>query len=278
MTPRPFTLHAAGCTLEAAWWGPGPDTAPTLVLLHEGLGCVALWRGLPARLAEATGCGVLAYSRAGYGQSDPVQPPRKLSYMHDEAALALPAVLDAAGIRQAVLVGHSDGASIALLYAGGRQDFRIAGLVLIAPHVIVEDVTIAGIAAARRAYETAGLRDRLARYHQDVDGAFWGWNRAWLDPAFRAWRIDYCVPFIRVPILLIQGDADEYGTEAQLSLIEAEAYCPVERLMVPGAGHAPQNSHAELVVGAVATFVARLRALAALPAPECLTASHQPET
>ena len=256
-----MSLQANGATLEAAWWGPDPDAAPTLVLLHEGLGCVALWRDLPERLVQATGCGVFAYSRQGYGQSDPVRVPRPLTYMQEEARDSLPAVLDAAGIRRAVLVGHSDGASIALLYAGRTQDFRIAGLVAIAPHVMVEDVSIAGIEAARAAYRAGDLRARLARYHRDVDGAFWGWNRAWLDPAFRAWRIDDSVAFIRVPVLLIQGDGDEYGTDAQLRVIEAEAYCPVETLLVPGARHAPQNSHAAVVIAAIAGFVARIRAM-----------------
>jgi pimeloyl-ACP methyl ester carboxylesterase len=254
-------VQAHGASLEAAWWGPGPNEAPTLVLLHEGLGCVALWRDLPQRLVEATGCGVFAYSRQGYGQSDAVAVPRPLTYMQDEARDSLPAVLDAAGIRRAILVGHSDGASIALLYAGGHQDFRIAGLVLIAPHVMVEDVSIAGIEAARTAYTDGDLRGRLGRYHKDVDGAFWGWNRAWLDPAFRAWRIEDSVAFIRVPILLIQGDGDEYGTAAQLKLIEAEAYCPVETLLVPDARHAPQVSHPAAVIDAVTKFVRRIKAM-----------------
>ena len=256
-----MALRVAGHMLEAAWWGPGPAEAPTLVLLHEGLGCVALWRDLPQRLAEATGCGVFAYSRLGYGQSDQVNVPRPLTYMQDEARETLPAVLDAAGIRRAVLVGHSDGASIALLYAGGRQDFRIAGLVLIAPHVMVEAMTVAAIEQARIAFETTDLRTRLARYHKDVDGAFWGWNRAWLDPGFRAWRIDDSIAFVRVPMLLIQGDADEYGSEAQLTLIEGEAYCPVETLLMPGAKHAPQNSHAAPVIEAIVGFVDRIQAL-----------------
>ena len=261
MTGRKVALQVAGHSLDAAWWGPGPDGAPTLVLLHEGLGCVALWRDLPEQLAAATGCGVFAYSRLGYGQSDPVSVPRPLTYMQDEARDWLPAVLEAAGIRRAVLVGHSDGASIALLYAGGRQDFRIAGLVLIAPHVMVEDMTVAAIERARVAYETTELRSRLQRYHKDVDGAFWGWNRAWLDPGFRAWRIDDSVAYVRVPILLIQGDADEYGTAAQLTQIADGAYCPVETLLVPGAKHAPHNSHAGVVIAAIGTFVGRIWAL-----------------
>ncbi len=276
MTGRPMPLQVAGLRLEAAWWGPPPGEAPTLVLLHEGLGCVALWRDLPERLVEATGCGVFAWSRAGYGQSDPVTLPRPLTYMEDEARDMLPAVLDAAAIRRAVLVGHSDGASIALLHAGGTQDFRVAGLVLIAPHVMVEDVTVASIAKARDAYEATGLRTRLARYHRDVDNAFWGWNRAWLDPAFRAWRIDDRVAFVRVPMLLIQGEADEYGTPAQLRQIEQEAYCPVQTLLVPGAAHAPQVSHSAIVVEAVAGFVARVQALERLDPPANLTAAGVP--
>ena len=276
MSGRPVPLHVAGCTMEAAWWGPPSEEAPTLVLLHEGLGCVALWRDLPEALVAATGCGVFAWSRGGYGQSDPVPLPRKLTYMQDEARDMLPGVLEAAGIRRAVLVGHSDGASIALLHAGSTQDFRIAGLVLIAPHVMVEDLTVASIAKVRTAYETTDLRSRLAKYHRDVDNAFWGWSRAWLDPAFRAWRIDDSVAFVRVPILLIQGDADEYGTADQLRLIEQEAYCPVGTVLVPGASHAPQISHAGAVIDTIAAFVARVRALERLDAPPNLTKSLSP--
>ncbi len=275
MSGRPIPLQIHGCTLEAAWWGPPPGQAPTLVLLHEGLGCVALWRDLPERLASATGCGVFAWSRQGYGQSDPVTLPRPLSYMEDEARDFVPAVLDAVGIQRAVLVGHSDGASIALLHAGGTQDFRIAGLVLIAPHVIVEDISVDRIAKSGATYAES-LRGRLARYHRDVDGAFWGWTRAWLDPAFRDWRIDDRVAFIRVPMLLIQGDADEYGTAEQLRLIEHEAYCPVETLLVAGAGHAPHSSHTALVVGAIADFVSRVRTLDQVSAPATLTTPMSP--
>lgn len=271
MTGRPMKLNVAGHALEAAWWGPPPDAAPTLVLLHEGLGCVALWRDFPEWLVSATGCGVFAYSRAGYGQSDPAPLPRPLTYMHDEARDMLPAVLDAARIRKAVLVGHSDGASIALLHAGGTQDFRIKGLVLIAPHVMVEDVSVTSIEAARTAYETTDWRERLAKYHRDVDNAFWGWNRAWLDPAFRAWRIDDSVPFVRVPILLIQGAEDEYGTAEQLRIIDNEAYCPVETVMIPGARHAPHITHLGEVIDAITTFTARVQALDRVAAPPTLT-------
>jgi len=192
--------------IEQRWWGE-PDAGPTLVLLHEGLGSVAQWRDVPDRLHALTGRPVLAYSRAGYGQSSPVALPRPLTYMHDEAAL-IPHV------PRPILIGHSDGASIAIIAAPTVQP---VALVLIAPHVFVEDVSVAAIAAARDNYPA--LRPRLARYHADVDGAFWGWNRAWLDPAFRRWNIEAYLPQITAPTLIVQGDADEYGTLAQVDAI-----------------------------------------------------------
>jgi pimeloyl-ACP methyl ester carboxylesterase len=160
--------------LETAWWGPGPDRAPTLVLLHEGLGCVALWRDFPEALVAATGCGVFAWSRFGYGGSDPVTLPRPMHYMHDEALTVLPRVLDAAGVRRAVLIGHSDGGSIATIHAGAVRDARVRGVVLIAAHFFVEELNIASIAAIKAIYEEGDLRQRLARYHRDVDVAFRG--------------------------------------------------------------------------------------------------------
>ena len=250
-----------GRHIEATWHGPPPEQAPTLVLLHEGLGSVGTWKDFPRRLAERTGCGVLTYSRPGYGNSDPVPLPRPIAYMHDEADDVLPALLDRVRIRKAILIGHSDGASIAAIYAGGRQDFRIRGLVLIAPHVFVEDVGIRSIAAAKVAYETGELRARLAGYHRNVDVAFYGWNDAWLDPAFRAWRIDDCVAHVRVPILVVQGEADEYGTLAQVRRIEDEAYCPVDVVMLAGCGHSPQVDAPDAALGAIADFVHRVLAV-----------------
>ncbi len=254
-----------GREIEAKWWGPGPEQKPTIVLLHEGLGCVTLWRDFPAKLAEMTGCGVLAYSRFGYGASAPVKLPRPLTYMHDEALQVLGRVLDQAGVKTAILVGHSDGGSIATIYAGGVQDFRLRGAVLIAAHFFTEDMGIASIEAAKVAYKTTNLREKLARYHRDVDNAFFGWNGAWLDPGFRAWRIDDFVATIRVPVLLVQGSADEYGTLAQFEVFCSEAYCPVERLVVAGAGHSPHLTHGEDVLPAVAGFVGRILALEAVP-------------
>jgi len=265
MSGRDVPLTIEGRFVEAKWWGPGPEAAPTIVMLHEGLGCVALWRDFPARVAEATGCGVLAYSRFGYGQSAPVTLPRPLTYMHDEALRVLGRVMDEAGVRRAILVGHSDGGSIAAIYAGGVQDFRLRGAVMIAAHFFCEDVSVTSIEAARVVYETTNLREKLARYHRDVDIAFWGWNGAWLDPAFRHWRIDDYVPTIRVPALLIQGSADEYGTLAQFEAFTSQAYCPVETVVVEGAGHSPHLSHPAVVLPAVAEFVGRIRALDAVP-------------
>ena len=170
-------------------------------MLHEGLGCVALWRDFPRRLAAATGFGVFAYSRAGYGQSDPVPLPRPLDYMTREARETLPELLDAIGLRRGVLLGHSDGASIAAIYAGSVEDFRVRGLVLMAPHFFTEKGGLASIAAAREAYATSDLRAKLAKYHRDVDNAFRGWNDAWLDPGFKAWNIADAIDYLRVPAL-----------------------------------------------------------------------------
>jgi pimeloyl-ACP methyl ester carboxylesterase len=193
-------------TLEYRMIGPRPDEAPTIVLLHEGLGCAALWRDFPERLSEATGLGVFVYSRQGYGASSPCKVPRPLTYMHQEAIETLPKLLDAIGFESGLLVGHSDGASIAAIHGGAVADPRVRGLVLMAPHFFTEDMGIASIAEARTAFETTNLRERLQKYHGDnVDCAFWGWNRAWLDPEFRNWDLREFLPRITVPVLILQG-------------------------------------------------------------------------
>lgn len=244
-----------GRMLETRWWGPGPDQAPSLVLLHEGLGCVALWRDFPEVLAAATGCGVFAYSRFGYGASDPVTLPRPMSYMHDEALTVLPRVLDAAGVRRAVLVGHSDGGSIAAIHAGAVPDARVVGVVMMAAHFFVEDINIASIAEIKANYDHGDLRQRLARYHRDVDVAFRGWNDAWLDPRFRAFDITSEVKRIRVPILALQGADDPYGTPEQLRVLEQLATCPVETRLIAGARHAPHLEAKEATLAAIVPFV-----------------------
>lgn len=247
--------------LEFRMVGPRPDQAPTLVLLHEGLGCVGLWGDFPDRLSAATGCGVFAYSRAGYGQSSPVKLPRPLTYMHDEARDTLPAMLDSIGFKRGLLIGHSDGASIAAIYAGSHQDHRVGGLVLIAPHFFTEDPGIASIVEARKAYETGDLRARLARWHADVDNAFNGWNGAWLDPDFRKWDIAEFLAYIRVPLLIVQGADDQYGTVKQIEIAEQECYCPVEVALLPRARHSPQRDKPEAALAAMAKFVARVLAI-----------------
>jgi pimeloyl-ACP methyl ester carboxylesterase len=255
---RAERLSIPSGSLEVAWWGAPADAAPTLVLLHEGLGCVALWRDFPARLAHATGCGVFAYSRLGYGQSDGITLPRPLTYMQDEAREVLPLVLDAIGADRVLLLGHSDGGSIAAAYAGSCQDRRLAGLVLLAPHFFVEEVSLRAIEDARRRWEEGDLRERLARHHRDPEAAFLGWNRAWLDPDFpRVFDLQPEIAHIRIPVLIVQGEADPYGTVEQARMLEREAYCPVETLLLPGVGHAPHLEAPERVLPAIADFAGR---------------------
>ena len=255
--PSRHWVELPDARLEAAWWGPGPAAAPTIALLHEGLGCVALWREFPAAVAAATGCGVLAWSRIGYGVSSPVRLPRPVSYMHDEARKYVSPVLDALGVRCCLLLGHSDGASIATIHAGSLADARVAALVLLAPHFVVEPVSLAGIRTARQRWETTDLRAKLARYHHDVDGAFLGWNDAWSNEAFHDWSITAELARVQVPILVVQGTADPYGSVAQLRLAEGLAPGRVESLVLQGVGHAPQAEAPEAVLAAISDFTAR---------------------
>ena len=250
-------IVADGKRLEAAAFGAPPDAAPTIVLLHEGLGCLALWRDFPQRLAEATGFGVFVYSRAGYGRSDPIALPRPLDYLSREARFSLPLVLGSIGFQRGVLVGHSDGASIAAIYAGERDDERVKGLVLMAPHLFTEPAGLASIAEAKRAYETGDLKPKLARYHAHVDAAFLGWSGAWLDPGFTAWTIETFVERWRSPALVIQGADDQYGTLAQVRAIEARSPAPVETLVLDNCRHAPQFEQPDATLDAIAAFCRR---------------------
>lgn len=247
-----------GKRLEATCYGAPPGEAPTIVMLHEGLGCVALWRDFPERLAEATGFGVFVFSRAGYGQSDPVDLPRPLDYMTREAHDVMPGVLDAIGFEYGILLGHSDGASIATIYAGGVEDFRVRGLVLMAPHFFTEPGGLKSIAEAKAAYETGDLRGRLAKYHKDVDNAFRGWNDAWLDPGFETWNIAELIDYLRIPVLAIQGADDQYGTLAQIHEIENRIYSPVDVEILADCRHSPHIEQPEKTLSAIAEFCARL--------------------
>jgi pimeloyl-ACP methyl ester carboxylesterase len=235
----------------------GQSGAPTLVLLHEGLGSIALWRDFPAKLAQATGCPAVVYSRHGYGRSDALGAPRGVDYMHREALETLPELRARLGLDDAIFIGHSDGASIALIHAGSGR-WPVRAVVLEAPHVFVEDVSITSIAAARTAYETTDLRQRLARYHVDVDSAFRGWNDIWLHADFRAWNIEEYLPGVRCPVLAIQGADDEYGTLAQLDAIERGVAGPFERLVLPQCKHSPHRDQEEAVLAAMTTFVTRV--------------------
>jgi pimeloyl-ACP methyl ester carboxylesterase len=255
--PDTGTLDLGDQQLEYRWIGLDANTAPTLVLLHEGLGSAGQWGDFPDRLAAATGLGVFLYSRAGYGSSSTIALPRPLDYMHNEAEQVLPKVLRAIGFQRGLLIGHSDGASIATIYAGSTQDHRVNGLVLIAPHFFVEDMGLKAIAQAKVAYETGDLRQRLARWHKDVDAAFKGWNGAWLDPGFRAWDITDALAYIRVPVAIIQGVDDQYGTQRQITVAEEECYCPVEVTLIEGVQHAPQREAPERVLQVIAEFAKR---------------------
>jgi pimeloyl-ACP methyl ester carboxylesterase len=260
LAPNGF-LTINGSDLEYRMIGPAPDAAPSIVMLHEGLGSAALWGDFPDKLQAATGAGVFVYSRAGYGASTPVKLPRPLDYMHIEALEVLPKLLDQIGFRRGLLVGHSDGASIAAIYAGSHQDHRVQGIALIAPHFIVEDISVKSIAEIKTTYETTNLREKLSRWHKDVDNAFYGWNGAWLDPKFRDWDISDYLAYIRVPVAIVQGANDQYGTMRQVEIAQDECYCPVDMTVIPGAGHSPHREAPEMTLDAVADFAkAALRA------------------
>jgi pimeloyl-ACP methyl ester carboxylesterase len=251
-------LRINNSDLEYRMIGPAPSEAPTIVMLHEGLGSVALWGDFPDRLQAATGMGVFVYSRAGYGASTPATLPRPLDYMCREALDVLPVLLDTIGFARGVLLGHSDGASIAAIHAGGAGDHRVRGVVLIAPHFVVEEVSVASIAEIRTTYETTDLRAKLARWHQNVDNAFYGWNDAWLDPDFRRWDISEYLAYIRVPVAIVQGEGDQYGTIRQIEIAQEECYCPVDVTIIPGAGHSPHREVSDLTLATISEFVGRI--------------------
>jgi len=251
-------LDLAPLRLEYRMIGPRPNAAPTVVMLHEGLGSVGLWGSFPDELAAATGTGVFVYSRAGYGKSSGAKLPRTTSFMDEEAREVLPRVLEAIGFRRGFLLGHSDGASIATIYAGSVQDHRVRGLVLIAPHFFTEELGLAEIRRARKSFVSGALREKLAPWHADVDTAFRSWNEPWLDPAFAKWDITDALGYIRVPILIVQGENDQYGTPRQLEAAKDECFCPVETVVLPGTRHIPHREAAELTLKAIADFFNRL--------------------
>jgi len=262
--PERIDLQVGGLRLEHAWHGPGPEAAPTLVFLHDGLGCVGTWREQPAELAAAIGWGALVYSRAGHGGSepDPAREPRSLRFLEEEAAI-LPAVLQAAGVRDAILVGHSDGGTIALLAAANAARAGAGqprALVTIAPHVDCEPRTQVAIAQMLRDFEAVGpgqggYRDRLARHHgPGAERLFRSWSGVWLDPGFLAWSIEDRLPEVAVPVLVIQGDSDPHGSLHHLETIERRCRGPVSRLVLPG-GHAPHRERPAAARAAILAFL-----------------------
>jgi pimeloyl-ACP methyl ester carboxylesterase len=245
-----------GKRLETLWLEPRDPSNATIVMLHEGLGSIALWKDFPHKLAERTGCGVLVYSRHGHGDSDKLTEKRPLEFMHHEGEVVLPQLLEKLGIAHPILLGHSDGGSIALIFAG-RNPGRARALILEAPHVFVEDLSISSIAEAKVAFETTNLRPKLGCYHAHVDATFWGWNDIWLNPQFRAWNIESYLDSIRCPVLCIQGEEDEYGTPAQVEAIRARV--PItEILMLPNCRHSPHRDQNAATLDKMVEFVDRV--------------------
>ena len=244
--------------LEYRMIGPPPGEAPTIVMLHEGLGCVGLWGAFPAQLASAAGAGVFVYSRAGYGRSSRAKLPRGTAFMDEEALEVLPRLLAAIGFQRGILLGHSDGASIATIYAGSVQDHRVRGLALLAPHFFTEAMGLKEIRRTRDEFASGSLRDKLGRWHADVDGAFRSWIEPWLDPAFATWDITEALGYIRVPILIVQGADDQYGTLRQVEVAQEECFCPVETAILRGVRHSPHRDAPELTLATVAGFINRL--------------------
>ncbi|HWM91213.1 MAG TPA: alpha/beta hydrolase [Thermoanaerobaculia bacterium] len=249
-------LEAAGRRLEARWIGPGPEDAPTLIFLHDGLGAADSWKKFAPELAANLECGALVYSRAGYGSSDPAPFPRPVEFMHDEALISLPEILEKLAIRRAILVGHSDGASISLIHAAraSTRD-RVIALALEAPHVFVEPLTVSSIAAVRERYASE-VREKLARLHgPGTDATFQGWADVWLRPEFLSWNLEELLPSVTCPVLVIQGEDDEFGTARQVESIAGRVTGPVETVLLPGCGHSSHFQRREETLEAMAAFL-----------------------
>ena len=252
-------VTAGGRRLEYEMIGLGDAGAPVVVMLHQGLGSVSLWRDFPKAVHEATGLRVLVYSRWGYGKSEPIrQFPHGMDYMHRGADPELRDLLGALGIRKPILLGHSDGGSIALVYAGLRVAPEPVAVIAMAPHVILEKESIVSLAKARVAFEEGDLRAKLQRFHDDVESAFYGWNVTWLAPALRGWTIEPELAGIRCPVLVIQGEGDEYGTAAQLESIKKHTGGRAETMLLPNCGHSPHIDQRAAVLGAIKRQLAQI--------------------
>ena len=253
----PFFVEAAGHRLRAQWIGaPDATTEGTLVFLHEGLGSIPQWKGFPDAVCRASGRRGLVYERWGFGGSDRLVLPRPLNYMSIEAEEGLPEVLDICGIARPILIGHSDGASIALLFAAAFPE-RAAACISMAAHVFVEDITLAGIRGVVVRWESGDLRDRLVRYHGDnTDTVFRGWAETWLRPGFRDWIMADRLPRVICPVLVMQGEDDEHGSASQVEAIAGGVSGPVEAVLIPNCGHSPHLQAREAVLSRITAFLA----------------------
>ena len=251
------TLLLDGRELEYRLATPYPGR-PTLIFLHEGLGCLAMWRDFPEQLARATRCNYLVYSRLGYGRSDPAPLPRPVRYLEDEAITSLPQLISKLGIAEHLLIGHSDGGSIALIYAGQFAPDSLLGIVTEAAHVFNESLSIQSISETKQAYLKSDLRAKLARYHVHVDNAFWGWNDIWLHPDFVAWNIEQYLPGVCAPLLVMQGADDQYGTVRQVEAIANGVSGPVERCILADCRHTPHREQFAQTLTAMKAFIAPL--------------------
>lgn len=245
-----------GKRLETLWIRHERSDQPVIVMLHEGLGSIALWKDFPEQLAARSGCAVLVYSRYGHGSSDKLMEKRPVHFMHREGEVVLPEMLDKLSIERPILLGHSDGGSISIIFAGKYPE-RPRALVVEAPHVFVEDLSVASITQAKVNYETTDLGQKLSRYHANVDATFWGWNDIWLDPNFRTWNIEEYLTTIRCPVLCIQGEGDEYGTRAQVDAIAAQVP-QAEAMMLPNCKHSPHRDQPEKTLERIAQFVGKV--------------------
>lgn len=245
--------------IETVWYGPSPQDAPTLVFLHHGLGCAATWHDYPKMLAAATQCGALVYSRFGYGNSDPCSLPRPVRFLHDEALNILPKLLAAKGVRDCILIGHSDGGSISIIYAGGTAAQPLRGVITEAAHVFFEDKTFPAQLKARESYEKGTLRQKLEKYHgSNTECAFLGWNNTWMSLEFADWDLREYLSNIKVPMLVIQGEDDEYGTVAQVSAIKERMISDLEVLMIPECGHSPHQEQEKITFQAMVGFIKKM--------------------
>ena len=232
---------------------------PTLVFLHEGLGCVSMWKDFPDRLAKETGLAALIYSRRGYGGSDKFSLPRQLDYMHEEGIDVLPALLRTEQVNRAILIGHSDGGSISLIYAGSKFASKLDALIMIAPHVFVEKISVESIKKIQKDFKLGDLRERLARYHMDnLDSVFWGWSNIWVSPSFRKWNIEEYLPQINVPTIVIQGDKDQFGSLSQVNSIIEKTKLEVKYKIIKNCGHSPHLENSGEVLGVLSDFIKKL--------------------